>query len=375
MIKREIEEHVFKSIVPGKVVLVFGARRVGKTVLLHQLKERFGGRISFLNGEEYNTSEMLSSRSVSDYRQLFADTDLLIIDEAQSIENIGKILKLIVDHLAHLSIVVSGSSSFDIYNQTGEPLVGRSYYYQLYPFSQNELLVNETRVTALQHLEDRLIYGMYPELLSIEAFDEKKRYLYEIVNAYLLKDILMFEGIRNSGKIRDMLRLVAYQSGNEVSYDELGKQLGLSRNTVEKYFDLLTKTYVVYKLPAYSRNPRKEISKTSKWYFYDNGIRNALISDFKPLSLRQDVGALWENFIISERIKKNNNQQKYCQYYFWRSYTGQEIDLIEESEGSVAAYEFKWNENAARIPSSFKANYPDVPFTTINKLNHFDWIS
>jgi predicted AAA+ superfamily ATPase len=359
---------------PGKVILLMGARRVGKTVLLLQLKDRFGGRISFLNGEDYSTAEMFLSGSVSDYRQLFADTDLLIIDEAQTIENIGKKLKLIVDHLEHLAIVISGSSSFDIYNQTGEPLVGRSYQFQMYPFSQSELLATETRVMAMQRIEERLIYGMYPELLSLPEYEAKKRYLHEIVNAYLMKDILLFEGIRNSGKMRDLLRLVAYQAGNEVSYDELGKQLGISRNTVEKYLDLLSKTYVVYKLPAFSKNPRKEISKTSKWYFFDNGIRNAVIGDFKPLSLRKDVGALWETFLLSERMKRNNNQERYCHYYFWRSYAGQEVDLIEENDGLIASYEFKWNNPAVKVPSSFKAGYPDVPFTTITKANLFDWV-
>lgn len=374
MIKRELEDIIFADIKPQKAILLFGARRVGKTILMENLIRRFGEKVVFLNGEDLSTVEMLSARTVANYDQLFQGIELLAIDEAQTIPDIGKILKLIVDSMKGLSLLVSGSSSFDLYNQTGEPLVGRSFQYKLYPFSLKELSQTENRIEATQRLEERLVYGMYPELFSIPDFSKKQQYLLEIVNSYLLKDILMIDGIKNSGKMRDLLRLIAYQTGSEVSYDELGKQLGLSRNTVEKYLDLLAKTFVIYKLPAYSTNKRKEISKPSKWYFTDNGIRNALIGDFRVIPLRQDTSALWESFLIGERIKKRNNANEYASYYFWRSYSGQEIDLIEEHNGTLAAYEFKWGDKKAKTPSVFKDIYPATAYQIVNKTNYLEFV-
>lgn len=374
MLIRQLEKFILSDINPQKVVLLFGARRVGKTILMEKLFKQFGEGKVFLNAEDINTQAMLSTRTASNYKQLFQGISLLAIDEAQNISDIGKILKLIVDTINDLSIIVSGSSSFDLYNRTGEPLVGRSYQYKLYPFSLKEISQSENMIEIMQRLEERLIYGMYPELSSISDFNKKQQYLLEIVNAYLLKDILMIDGIKNSVKMRDLLRLVAYQTGNEVSYDELGKQLGLSRNTVEKYLDLLAKTFVIYKLPAYSTNKRKEISKNSKWYFTDNGIRNAVINDFRVISMRQDIGVLWENFLISERMKKRNNANEYASYYFWRSYSGQEVDLLEEHNGTISAFEFKWGNNKYKTPSVFKVNYPDVPYNVINKSNFWDFV-
>ena len=374
MVTRELENIILPDIKPQKVVLLFGARRVGKTVLMEKLIERFGRNVVLLNGEDATTVDLLSTRTLSNYTQLFQGVDLLAIDEAQSIPEIGKILKLIVDNIKGVSVIVSGSSSFDLYHQTGEPLVGRSHQYRLYPFSLKELSKTENRVETIQRLEDRLIYGMYPELSSILDFGKKQHYLLEIVNSYLLKDILMIDGIRNSAKMHNLLRLVAYQTGSEVSYDELGKQLGLSRNTVEKYLDLLAKTFVVYQLSAYSTNKRKEISKSSKWYFTDNGIRNAIIGDFRVLSMREDTGPLWESFLISERIKRRNNAREHASFYFWRSYDGQEIDLVEEYNGEIAAFEFKWGDKKASIPPRFRTHYPNASYTVINRSNFLDFV-
>ena len=245
MLKRELESKIFSDIKPQRVVLLLGARRVGKTVLIEKLIERFGEGVVYLNGEDFTTLEMLSTRTISSYTQLFQGVKLLAIDEAQNIPEIGNILKLIVDHVKDISVLVCGSSSFDLYNMAGEPLVGRSSHYKLFPFSLKELSREESGMEAMQRLEERLIYGMYPELIHIPEFDKKKQYLFEIVNSYLLKDILMIDGIKNSSKMRDLLRLIAFQMGNEVSYDELGRQLGISRNTVEKYLDLLSKIYVI----------------------------------------------------------------------------------------------------------------------------------
>ena len=374
MIQRVLEKKLLSDIKPQKVVFLLGARRVGKTVLMEKLIREYGDGVVFLNGEDYTTVEMLSARTISSYKQLFQGVKLLAIDEAQNIPHIGNILKLIVDHIEGLSVIVSGSSSFDLYNMAGEPLVGRSNHYMLYPFSLKELSKEESGVETMQLLEERLVYGMYPELIHISDYDKKKQYLLEVVNSYLLKDILMIDGIKNSSKMRDLLRLVAFQMGSEVSYDELARQLGLSRNTVEKYLDLLSKIYVIHKLPAFSQNKRKEVTKSSKWYFTDNGIRNAVINDFRVVSMREDVGLLWESFLIGERMKKRNNANEFASFYFWRSYSMQEIDLIEEFNGTISAFEFKWNNKKVKTPSRFVENYPHTDFNVINKMNFWDFI-
>lgn len=375
MIERRLTNVISSLLTNQKVMLVYGARRVGKTVLIRQVSEKYAGKTLFLNGEDASTEVMFRERTAAHYRQLLSGVDLLIIDEAQNIPEIGKILKLIVDDVENIQVIASGSSSFDLRNQTGEPLVGRSYTFQLSPLSAEEWLTQIPAAQLYMDLEERLVYGNYPELLSIKSFEQKQMYLSELAQSYLLKDILTLDGIKNSSKMYNLLRLVAFQMGSEVSYDELGKHLSLSRNTVEKYLDLLAKTFVIYRLPAYSRNPRKEVSKAGKWYFYDNGIRNAVIGDFRPLAIRQDVGALWESYMISERMKLNDNRHDTSMYYFWRTYNGQEIDLIEERNGELKAFEFKWGDKKPKCPSSFKDNYPDVPFTSVNKSNFIDFVT
>lgn len=375
MIERRLANVISSLLTNQKVMLVYGARRVGKTVLIRQVSEKYAGKTLFLNGEDASTEVMFRERTATHYRQLLSGVDLLIIDEAQNIPEIGKILKLIVDDVENIQVIASGSSSFDLRNQTGEPLVGRSYTFHLSPLSAEEWLTQIPAAQLYMDLEERLVYGNYPELLSIKSFEQKQMYLSELAQSYLLKDILTLDGIKNSSKMYNLLRLVAFQMGSEVSYDELGKHLSLSRNTVEKYLDLLAKTFVIYRLPAYSRNPRKEVSKAGKWYFYDNGIRNAVIGDFRPLAIRQDVGALWESYMISERMKLNDNRHDTSMYYFWRTYNGQEIDLIEERNGELKAFEFKWGDKKPKCPSSFKDNYPDVPFTSVNKSNFIDFVT
>ena len=375
MIERRLANVISSLLTNQKVMLVYGARRVGKTVLIRQVSKKYAGKTLFLNGEDASTEVMFRERTAAHYRQLLSGVDLLIIDEAQNIPEIGKILKLIVDDVENIQVIASGSSSFDLRNQTGEPLVGRSYTFHLSPLSAEEWLTQIPAAQLYMDLEERLVYGNYPELLSIKSFEQKQMYLSELAQSYLLKDILTLDGIKNSSKMYNLLRLVAFQMGSEVSYDELGKHLSLSRNTVEKYLDLLAKTFVIYRLPAYSRNPRKEVSKAGKWYFYDNGIRNAVIGDFRPLAIRQDVGALWESYMISERMKLNDNRHDTSMYYFWRTYNGQEIDLIEERNGELKAFEFKWGDKKPKCPSSFKDNYPDVPFTSVNKSNFIDFVT
>lgn len=373
-IRRLLESRITAKIQPNKVVLIFGARRVGKTVLMRQLISNFNGKTLFLNGEDYDALALLNEQTISNYRHLLDGVDLLAIDEAQNIPEIGSKLKLIVDEITGIKVIASGSSSFDLLNKTGEPLVGRSTSFLLTPFSQREIQQKENVLETRQNLELRLIYGSYPEVVTLTGYENKADYLKDIVGAYLLKDILSIDGIKNSGKMKELLRLIAFQLGNEVSYDELGRQLGMSKNTVEKYLDLLSKVFIVYRLGAFSRNLRKEVSKAGKWYFYDNGIRNALIGNFNSLAVRQDSGALWENYIISERIKSNSNSRLNKEFYFWRTYDGQEIDLIEESSDSLIALEFKWSDKKPAVPIAFKEAYSNAHFSVVNRDNYLDYI-
>lgn len=373
-IKRILQDKILSRIEPGKAVLLFGARRVGKTVLMREIIKEFKGKTMLLNGEDYDTIALLNERSISNYKHLLEGIDLLAIDEAQNIPDIGSKLKLIVDEIEGVRVIASGSSSFDLLNKAGEPLVGRSTQFHLNPFSQKEISQVENALETRQHVESRLIYGSYPEVVMLESFERKTDYLRDIVGTYLLKDILAIEGLKSSGKMKDLLRLIAFQMGSEVSYEELGRQLGMSKNTVEKYLDLLSKVFVVYRLGAYARNLRKEVVKAGKWYFYDNGIRNAIIGNFNPLAVRQDVGALWENYLISERIKMRNNQMQAKEFYFWRTYDKQEIDLIEESSEGLSAFEFKWGDKKPSAPSVFTATYPEASFDVINKGNYLKFI-
>lgn len=373
-IKRNIQDRILNRLLPNKAILLFGARRVGKTILMREIIKLFAGKILILNGEDANTLLLLDQQTIANYKQLLQGIDLLAIDEAQNIPDIGKKLKLMVDEIPGIKIIASGSSSFDLLNKAGEPLVGRSSSFLLFPFSQQEISTTENTLQTIENLESRLIYGSYPEVVLMNDNEQRKDYLSEIVNAYLLKDILNIDGLKNSAKMRDLLRLIAFQMGNEVSYDELGKQLGISKNTVEKYLDLLSKVFVIYRLGAYSTNQRKEVSKAGKWYFYDNGLRNCIIGNFQPLSLRQDIGALWESYLIGERIKQNYFRGLNKEFYFWRIYGGKEIDLIESTADGLRAFEFKWGDKIPKTPIAFANKYPNATFEVINKTNYLDFI-
>ena len=373
-INRLLQGKILESLAPNKAVLIFGARRVGKTVMMRQIVDSYSGRTMMLNGEDFDTLDLLQNRSVANYRHLLNGIDLLAIDEAQNVPQIGSVLKLIVDEVPGISVLASGSSSFDLLNKTGEPLVGRSTQFLLTPFSQREIAQRETVFETRHNFESRLIYGSYPEVVMMDSYERKMDYLRDIVGAYLLKDILVIDGLKNSNKMRNLLRLIAFQLGSEVSYEELGKQLGMSKTTVEKYLDLLEKVFVIYRLGAYSRNLRKEVTKAGKWYFYDNGVRNAIIGAFSPLSVRQDVGALWENYIIGERRKLNFNNLLHKEFYFWRTYDKQEIDLIEESPDGMSAFEFKWGNKMPAAPKVFSQAYPDAVYHVVNKENYMDFV-
>lgn len=366
---------LLKSLKPQKVTLLLGARRVGKSVLIDSLLKSYKRPYLYLNGEDEDTHQLLAQRTVSNYLRVLNGNDLLVIDEAQNIPDIGRKLKLMVDSIKGLKILVTGSSAFDILNISGEPLTGRSHTVYLYPIWQGEL--KENVLQTKQNLEDRLIYGSYPELWHLKNNSDKRRYLSDIVNAYLLKDILVLDGLRNASIVFSLLKMIAYQIGKEVSYNELGNALGISKNTVEKYLNLLTKVFVLYKVSAYSNNLRKEISKSQRWYFIDNGIRNAVISDFEPLALRRDDdrGMLWENYLFMERLKRNTYKKLDPGYYFWRTYDQQEIDLLEIKHKKINAFEFKISsKKIPKKPAAFAKAYPDAGFEVINDKTYLDFI-
>ena len=375
-IQRIMQKQIEDRMLPQKVMLLFGARRVGKTFLLKQIVNNFSDKSLVLNGEDADSVAMLEPVSIANYRHVLQGVELLAIDEAQHIPDIGRKLKLIVDEVPNIRVIASGSSSFDLKNQAGEPLVGRSTQFTLMPFSQQEISSIESPMETKRNLEIRQLYGSYPEVVALDSFAQKKEYLSDIVESYLLKDILAVDGIKNSAKIRDLLRLVAYQMGDELSYEEIGKQLGISKNTVDRYLDLLQKVFVLYRLGGYSKNLRKEVTKSSKWYFADNGVRNAVIRNFDPLSLRTDAdrGALWENYIITERLKRNHNERLHLDFYFWRTYDKQEIDLIELGDEGMNAFEMKAGKKTPSVPKVFAEAYPDARFAAVNRENYLDFV-
>ncbi len=374
-ITRVLKATLLKYLVAGKVNIIFGARRVGKTFLLKEVIQELGIPTLFLNGDLPDNQEFLAERNIEKYRNIFEGKELIVIDEAQVIPAIGLVLKIIIDEMPNLKVIASGSSAFDLNNKLGEPLVGRAYWHEMFPLAQQEIKQYENILETKRNLEERLLYGSYPDVYLLSSFEEKERYLRELVNSYLLKDIISFDGIRNSAKVYDLLRLIAYQLGKEISLLELGNQLGMSKNTVEKYLDLLEKVYVLKRVGAYSKNLRKEISKSSRWYFWDNGIRNAIIGDFRPIKFRSDIGELWENYLITERFKKNKYQRNYAEAYFWRTYDQQEIDYLEVKNQEIHAFEFKWNSTKkAKVPKAFAEGYPDASFEVITQQNYLEFI-
>ncbi len=375
LIKRSIEDQVLKSLVSNKVLVLLGPRRVGKTILINQVVKKLSEPYLLLNGENVDTRSKLKHRSTQNYLNLLGEIRMLIIDEAQKIPDIGNVLKLMVDEIKGLKILVTGSSAFDINNYTGEPLTGRKKTFNLYTLSEEELDQVENSIQKVSNLKHRLVYGNYPELIHIKNRVDKTDYLQDLVSSYLLKDILEFENIKNSDKIFSLLRLIAFQVGSEVSNTELGKQLAMSKNTVEKYLDLLSKVFILHSVNAFSRNLRKEIVKGKRWYFYDNGLRNILIGNMNDLEVRNDIGALWENYIISERIKYQKYSRMLVYNFFWRTYDQQEIDWVEDRGGILHGYEFKWNpKRKAKVPVAWKTAYPDSKFEIINSENYNNWI-
>ncbi|MCE2820916.1 MAG: ATP-binding protein [Bacteroidota bacterium] len=374
LINRTIQSRIEEYFVPGKVIVLLGPRRVGKTVLVRQIISSITEPVLFLNGEDINTRELLARRSVPHYLQLLDGRKILIIDEAQKIPDVGAALKLMIDEIAGLRVLITGSSAFDVENRTGEPLTGRKYTFRLYPLSDAEYDQKYSLPERKDKMKERLIYGCYPELLTMSNSGMKAAYLNDLVSSYLLKDILVFENIKKSDKILSLLRLIAFQTGSEISTTEIGRQLGMSENTVSQYLDLLSKVFIIHKVGGFSRNLRKEISKSSKWYFFDNGIRNILVANLNPVELRNDVGQLWENYIISERIKFQQYSGMIVNNFFWRTYDQQEIDWVEERGGQLHAFEFKWSENKhPKAPIGWSKTYPDASYSVVNPDNCQPW--
>lgn len=368
-------KNLSKILCPNKAIVIYGPRRAGKTTLLNQFLKTIKQKYLLVNGEDITIQKYLSSQSISQLRDFIGENKLLVIDEAQKIKNIGLNLKLILDNIPDIKIIATGSSAFDLASQLGEPLVGRKYTLKLFPLSQMEISQIENKAETEANLETRLIYGSYPEVIVSKSRQKREQYLKEIVGSYLYKDILELNGVRSSDKIARLLQLLAWQIGKEVSYAELGAQLNMSKNTVNRYLDLLQKVFVIYKLTGFSRNLRKEISKNPRYYFYDNGIRNALINNFNSLDIRNDIGMLWENYIISERLKKQEYKHISANNYFWRTYAQKEIDLIEERGGKLYGYEIKWGAKKVKKPKEWLESYGEARFQIINQDNYLKFIT
>lgn len=372
---RIVESQVERYLRPNKVVVLLGPRRVGKTFLLQKILSKTEEQYVLLNGEDVATRELFVRQSKTALEKMLSGHKFLIIDEAQKIPNIGNALKLMVDTIDGLKVLITGSSAFDVENYTGEPLTGRKMTFKLYSISEQELSKVGTPMSRVDQLHSSLIYGNYPELLQMDTNEEKHLYLRELLNSYLLKDILTFETIKNSDKIIDLLRLIAFQVGSEISIPELSNSLRISRNTVDKYLDLLTKVFIIVRVGGFSRNLRKEVNKSSRYYFLDNGIRNILIGNLNPIHLRNDMGILWENYMVSERIKYQNYNHILVYNYFWRTYDQQEIDWVEDRGGKLYGYEFKWNPRKnAKAPGGWTRAYPDAEFEVVNSDNYSDWL-
>jgi hypothetical protein len=366
-----------KYVVPGKVLLIFGPRRTGKTTLIQNFLEKTSLKYLFVTGDDIQMQILLSSKNTNDILEFVEGYELLVVDEAQQIPDVGAGLKILVDHRPDLNVIATGSSSFELAGQVGEPLTGRKRTLTLYPFAQCEFSSDFNNYELKQQLENFLVFGSYPEVVFANSTKEKIKILQELVNSYLLKDILAFDRIRNSRNLLQLLQLLAFQIASEVSYNELANKLSISINTVQRYLDLLEKTFVIFRLGGFSRNLRNEVTRTAKYYFYDNGIRNAIIQQHNSLALRNDQGQLWENFVMAERLKFRSYQEIFANMYFWRTYHSGEIDLIEDYEGVLNGYVMKWSQNKEKIkaPGLWQETYKNSTFSVITPKNYLEFLT
>lgn len=372
MIKREIQSSVLADFKRKKVIVLLGARQVGKTTLLSGLQAG-NENVLLLNCDNIDDRLLLEERTSTELNHLLSPHKIVFIDEAQRVKNIGLTLKIIGDLKLDTQVIVTGSSSLDMADEINEPATGRLIEYNLFPFSLSELANNSSEREQRRLLESRLIYGLYPEVVTEPG--DAKRTLMMLTNNYLYKDLLAYKGIKKPDVLQKLVRALSLQLGNEVSYYELSNLLGVDKETVESYINLLEKCFVIFRLDSFSRNMRNEIKKGKKIYFYDNGIRNAVISNFAPLELRPDVGALWENLMVGERLKHNACSGSFAQLYFWRTHDQKEIDLIEEQDGVLKTFEFKWNSRTnASVPKAFKQAYPDSTYDVITPNNFWPFV-
>lgn len=358
----------------NRVLMIYGPRRAGKTTLLEYFLSNFKGKTRLDTGDNFRIQQLLSGQDFDAILEYAKGYDLIALDEAQDIPNVGKALKIIVDHIPNIHVIATGSSSLNLSHVVGEPLTGRKRMITLYPIAQLELAKNIPPFELKERLPEFLIFGSYPDVVLAESSKEKIAILNELAESYLFKDILAHEQLRNPQLLQQLVQLLAFQAGQLVSIHELATQLHVNVSTIRRYLDLLEKTFVIYRLGGFSSNPRKEISKKCKYYFYDNGIRNAVIGHFNPLSKRDDLGLLWENFLFMERVKLQSYKEFYGSRYFWRNYQGQEIDLIEQIDGELNAFEFKWSpKKKPQMPSQF--DYPNTSFQVIDSTNYLKFIT
>ncbi len=373
MIKRTY--NLDQLIKPNKVLVIYGPRQVGKTTLLNNFLSGCKLKYKLDSGDNIRVQQILSSGDFNEILEYASGYDLIAIDEAQQIPNVGTGLKIIVDQISDIMVIATGSSSFDLAGAIGEPLTGRKKTITLYPVSQQELALMHNRYELKDRLEDFLVFGSYPEVVTAKTRKEKIDVLEELVNSYLLKDVIALERIKGPRVLLDLLKLLAFQAGSQVSLNELATQVKLDVKTVGRYLDIFEKAFVIKRIGGFSRNLRKEIVSKAKYYFLDNGIRNAVISQYNSIDSRNDVGILWENFVAVERLKKCAYQDMYGSFYYWRTYDGQEFDMVEEREGVLYGYEFKWSERKKRkVPKDWKGTYRNAEFMTINRENYLDYI-
>ena len=374
MYYRDLQSVIKDKCYRQKAILILGARQVGKTTLLKEFMKEQADEVLYLNCDEPLTVSMLANRNLKQLQIMIGTAKIVIIDEAQKVDNIGLTLKIIVDNFPEVQVIATGSSAFELRNKLNEPLTGRKYEYQLFPISTNEIYKTVGYVDVTRQLESRLIYGSYPDILTHEP--EAHELLNSLTDSYLYKDILVSDNLRKPDLLDKLVRALAFQVGSEVSYNELSQIIGSDPKTVERYIELLEKSFIIFRLNGLSRNLRNELKKTKKIYFYDNGVRNAVIQQFAPLDMRSDVGALWENFFIAERIKFNHYRQHYCNIYFWRTKSQQEIDYIEERNGTYDVFEMKWNPRNAEVafPASFLNAYPVADTAVITPENYLNYL-
>lgn len=373
MIYRSVE--IEKFLEKNKAVIIYGPRQVGKTTLVNNFLSHTHLKYHSFTGDQLDFANNLSKCDLTLIKKLLGDAELLVVDEAQKIEHIGRAIKLVVDNIPNIYVVATGSSSFDLANATDEPLTGRKNLVTLYPIAMSELRHIHTQYELDKKLDEYLIYGTYPNIITYDTNEQKQNRIIEIKDAYLIKDILEFHNIKKSRVVINLLKLLAFQVGSEVSTSELGSNLGLDHKTIVRYLELLEKSFVIFRLNGFARNLRKEVTKMGKYYFYDLGIRNSLISNFNELDARDDIGQLWENFLMIERMKRNSYKKISANYYFWRTYDQKEIDLIEERGGKLYGYEFKWKKDKTKPPKDWLETYKNATYEVISRENYFDFVT